>query len=388
MRRLTRAEMQERTRAKVLAAARDEFAERGFREAKIDGIADRAGLTRGAVYSNFPGKRALYFTVLADEAERSAPPALAEAERTAAEALAALARAWVARLPLAVEAPRGVAGLGVDLMPEILAEQRTRQVFAQLMKLNAIVLGLSLERLRPRGAPAARLVRVAESVLTALYGVSQMSAAAPGFVDPFDAVTVCERLADLPLGGGWPPVAGVPQVQAMDRPWSPADTAGAANALDALRAEPERFSGDGVVAVLGLRRLEAAEEAVRAAPDGTEITAVLVTDDPDELAPLARLILAELAGCLRQAFPPSSWPPLRVVFDPSGDLAAAAGVSAVSDETETAVRIEADRIVARADGRLACHAIASMPQATIASVPQAAGATTAPAAGASTARSG
>ncbi|WP_143263135.1 TetR family transcriptional regulator, partial [Amycolatopsis pretoriensis] len=44
--RLSRAETQERNRAKVLAAARDEFARRGFREAKIDVIADRAGRTR------------------------------------------------------------------------------------------------------------------------------------------------------------------------------------------------------------------------------------------------------------------------------------------------------------------------------------------------------
>ncbi|MFC6931129.1 TetR/AcrR family transcriptional regulator [Actinomadura yumaensis] len=72
MARLTRARAQELNRAKVLAAAREEFAELGFRDAKIDGIAERAGLTRGAVYSNFPGKRALYFAVLADLAE-SAP---------------------------------------------------------------------------------------------------------------------------------------------------------------------------------------------------------------------------------------------------------------------------------------------------------------------------
>ncbi|MER6799968.1 helix-turn-helix domain-containing protein, partial [Amycolatopsis mediterranei] len=64
MARLSRAETQERNRAKVLTAARDEFARRGFREAKIDVIAERAELTRGAVYSNFPGKRALYFAVL------------------------------------------------------------------------------------------------------------------------------------------------------------------------------------------------------------------------------------------------------------------------------------------------------------------------------------
>jgi len=44
-----RAEMQERNRAAVLAAARAEFVERGFRDAKVDVIAARAGLTRGEV---------------------------------------------------------------------------------------------------------------------------------------------------------------------------------------------------------------------------------------------------------------------------------------------------------------------------------------------------
>ena len=73
--RLTRAEAQEHNRAKVLAAARAEFIESGYRAAKIDSIAERAELTRGAVYSNFPGKRALYFAVLADEAERPGEPA-------------------------------------------------------------------------------------------------------------------------------------------------------------------------------------------------------------------------------------------------------------------------------------------------------------------------
>src|SRR3977135_1674552 len=101
MSRLSRAEMQERNRDKVLAAAREEFAERGFREAKIDIIAERAELTRGAVYSNFPGKRALYFAVLAEDPERAPDSPPAELGRTAGAALGSLARAWVARLPLA-----------------------------------------------------------------------------------------------------------------------------------------------------------------------------------------------------------------------------------------------------------------------------------------------
>jgi AcrR family transcriptional regulator len=358
MGRLTRTEMQGLNRAKVLAAARDEFAERGFRDAKIDSIAARAGLTRGGVYSNFPGKRALYFAVLADLAERAPEPPHPEPDRTAREALGALARAWVARLPLATDEQHGAARLSMDLMPEIIAEERTRQPFAQLMKLDAILLGLALERLRPSGTPPGRRVRVAEAVLTTLHGASQMAAAAPGFIEPFDVISVCEHLAGLDLGDGWAPphVPWIPQARPADEPWSPP------RAVDAVRGEPARLTGDGVVAILGLHRLEAAEEAVRAAPPGTQVTAVLVTGDPDELGPLARLAVADLCGCLWQAFPPSAWPRLQLVFDESGALAAAAGVPAVSDGTEVAIRIEAGRIVARADGRGACHAAASAGQ--------------------------
>jgi AcrR family transcriptional regulator len=364
MGRLTRAEAQEHNRSKVLAAARDEFTERGFREAKVDSIAERAELTRGAVYSNFPGKRALYFAVLAEDAERASGPVQPEPGGTVREALGAFARAWLARLPLATDAQYGAARLGVDMMPEVLADERIRRPFAQLMKLDAILLGLALERLslparllrRPKTS-ADRLVRVAEATLTTLHGASQLAAAAPGFVEPFDVVSACEQFADLDLGDAWQPphLPHIPQARSANEPWSPPA------AVDAIRGGPARLAGDGVVAILGLHRLAAAEEAVRAAPPGAEVTAVLVTGDPDELAPLARLTIADLTACLRQAFPPSAWPKLQVVYDESGALAPAAGVPAISDATEAAVRIHAGRIVARADGFGACHAAASAP---------------------------
>jgi AcrR family transcriptional regulator len=355
MARLTRVEMQERNRAKVLAAARDEFTERGFRDAKIDGIAERAELTRGAVYSNFPGKRALYFAVLAEDAERA--PALPHPDPglSVREALGAFARAWVARLPLTTDAQHSPARLGMDLMPEVLADERTRRPFAQLMKLDAILLGLALERLRSPRRPVGRLVRVAEVALTTLHGASQMAAAAPGFVEPFDIVSACEQLADVDLGDEWQPphLPHVPRARPADQPWSPRQ------AVDAISGEPGRLGGDGVVAVLGLHRLSAAEEAVRAAASGVEVTAILVSGAPDELMPLARLVIADFRACLRQAFPPAAWPSLRVVYDESGALAAASGVPAVSDATETALRIKEGRVVARADGFGACHAAAS-----------------------------
>jgi AcrR family transcriptional regulator len=343
MSRLTRAETQERNRTRVLAAARDEFAERGYRDTKIDVIAERAELTRGAVYSNFPGKRALYFAVLADLAERAPAPDV-EAGRTTGDALAALARAWLSRLPMTEESAR----LGMDVLPEVMADEATRRPYAQLLALDAVLLGLALERLRPDG----RLVRVAETVLTALHGASQLAAAAPGFVEPFNVVSACAQLAYLDVDDEWLELPFTTQAQPVDLPWSPP------SAWDSVRASPVSLDSDGIVAVLGLGRAAAVELAVRAAPD-VPVTAVLVSGSPRELIPLARLAVAELTGCLRQAFPEYAWPRLRVVCDGTGSLAAAAGVPAVSDATEVAVRIARGRVVARAEGYGACHVVAA-----------------------------
>ncbi|MGI5242471.1 TetR/AcrR family transcriptional regulator [Dactylosporangium sp. CA-139066] len=352
MDRLSRAETQQRTRARVLGAARHEFTERGYRDAKIDAIAERAGLTRGGVYSNFPGKRALYFAVLAEEAARppgGSPPAPG---RTAREALGHLTRAWLARLPLFTDTEPSPSRLAVDLVPEILADERIRWPYAQLLGLDAVLLGLALEQLHPA---AGRRVGVAGAVLTHLQGSARLAAAAPGFVDEFAVVAACERLAGLDLEEHWDPphLVHAPTARPADEPWSPPA------AVDAIRDAPAAWADHGLIAVLGLRRATAIEEAVRAAPPGRPITAVLVTGDPDELADLARLVVAELLTCLRPAFPASAWPDLQLVHDPSGSLAAAAGVEAVSDLTESAVVVRAGRIVARADGFGACHAAAS-----------------------------
>jgi len=352
MARLSRAQMQERNRAKVLAAARAEFAERGFRDAKIDVIAERAELTRGAVYSNFPGKRALYLSVLAEDAERAEPLPDLEPGRTVPAALAAFAGAWLAGLPLAVDDPRGRAPLGADLLPEVLADDRIRRPFAQLLKLQAVLLGLALERLRP--APG-RLVRVAEAALTTLHGAGVLSAAAPGFVEPFDVVAGCRRLAELDLTDRWDPpyAAYAPRARPADDEWTPPP------AMDALRAASTSLTEDGVVAVLGLHRLSAVEDAVRGLPPDAAVTAVLVSGEPAELLPLARLVVADLRRCLRTAVPGGAWPRLRLVLDGAGTLAAAVGAPAVGDATEVAVRVRGARIVARADGFGACLSAAA-----------------------------
>jgi hypothetical protein len=199
------------------------------------------------------------------------------------------------------------------------------------------------------------MVRVAEIALTTLHGASQLATAAPGFGEPFAIIRACEQLAALDLNDMWQP-AHLPYIspaRPVDRQWTPPA------ATDALRNEPANLNHDGVLAVLGLHRLSAIEEALRATPPTDAVTAVLVTSNPDELGPLARLTITELRGYLKAAVPASAWPRLQIVHDESGALAAAAGVPAISDATETAIRIRAGRITARADGYGACHAAAS-----------------------------
>ncbi|MFI6476739.1 TetR/AcrR family transcriptional regulator [Nonomuraea sp. NPDC050663] len=64
MSRLTRKEQQAANRLKLLEAAETVFAERGIQGASLDEVALAAGLTKGAVYSNFSGKEELVLAVM------------------------------------------------------------------------------------------------------------------------------------------------------------------------------------------------------------------------------------------------------------------------------------------------------------------------------------
>jgi AcrR family transcriptional regulator len=60
----TRVERQVRTRAELLATATRVFARRGYKGASVEEIAEEAGYSHGAVYSNFDGKADLFLAVL------------------------------------------------------------------------------------------------------------------------------------------------------------------------------------------------------------------------------------------------------------------------------------------------------------------------------------
>jgi len=63
--RLTRAEAKSRTRALLLEAAAKTFARKGYAGASVEEIAEGAGFSIGALYSNFGGKEELFLELAA-----------------------------------------------------------------------------------------------------------------------------------------------------------------------------------------------------------------------------------------------------------------------------------------------------------------------------------
>lgn len=62
--RLTREESRKLTRKRLLDAAEEVFAQQGFHGASVEKVAEEAGYSKGAVYSNFGGKEDLFFALL------------------------------------------------------------------------------------------------------------------------------------------------------------------------------------------------------------------------------------------------------------------------------------------------------------------------------------
>lgn len=72
----------EERRRQLLDVALDVFAEGGFHKTSMDGIADRAGVTKPVIYQHFASKRALYRELL-DDTGRQLRDAIVHATATA-----------------------------------------------------------------------------------------------------------------------------------------------------------------------------------------------------------------------------------------------------------------------------------------------------------------
>jgi AcrR family transcriptional regulator len=94
--RLTRKESKALTQRRLVAAARTVFVDRGFHAATLEAVAEEAGFTTGAVYSNFANKADLFLAVLDEHLEGRVRDmaAIVAREETVVAQMQAMARYW------------------------------------------------------------------------------------------------------------------------------------------------------------------------------------------------------------------------------------------------------------------------------------------------------
>jgi AcrR family transcriptional regulator len=95
--RLTREQSRANTRERMLSAARSVFARSGFHGASVEEIASQAGLSTGALYSNFEGKEDLFLVLMEREIAEHARELVEAvgARDSVAERAAGGARSWM-----------------------------------------------------------------------------------------------------------------------------------------------------------------------------------------------------------------------------------------------------------------------------------------------------
>jgi AcrR family transcriptional regulator len=209
--RMSRAERRERTRQELISAAEACFVSRGFHASSVDEVAERAGYTKGAVYSNFASKEDLFFAVYERRVERVLTEVVPGLRQAGAEqafdrlATATIERrdrddGWLAvffefwahalrhlelRDRFAVIHARFLEPLA-DAVRQ-LAEDRGLALPADVtagqvgLAWNAMEIGLGLERLtQPRAVDATVARRMGWLLLDAVLGATQPSAGSNG----------------------------------------------------------------------------------------------------------------------------------------------------------------------------------------------------------------
>jgi AcrR family transcriptional regulator len=154
-----------RTRAKLLAAARELIREQGFERTTLREVARRAGMTSGAIYGNFRDRDEL-FIALADAYWPPLKPQFA-ANAPFAELMRGLADALIEALPERRLAAAGrLTGMAYALKHEAMRE-RVREITMRTYDAGAAWLRTVTDR-RDLPMPADTLVRVLHALIEGL----------------------------------------------------------------------------------------------------------------------------------------------------------------------------------------------------------------------------
>jgi len=206
--RLSREESQQQTRARLLESAQEIFARNGFAGASVDQIAEHAGYSKGAVYSNFESKEALFLELLRNHMSQEIIELRALLDRigSAQEILSAVKERYsgpekqtLAMLSSEFQLQAGRHPEFAEPFAALYRDQR--KAIAELVRLlaqkagvpppananeiatslMALTHGIALQRAAdPRSVPAATAGRAIEIFLSGILGKPEMPRASPG----------------------------------------------------------------------------------------------------------------------------------------------------------------------------------------------------------------
>ena len=141
--RLTRAERKAQTRAQLLSAADRLFEQQGYAATTLAQIAEEAGLTKGAVYSNFASKEELFLEMLehGDLLVSGDFSMFADRSRTLAERFRTFGQVLARDDPVSLQQR----AMQLELRGVALRNPQARAAFAQMLRELADRAGLTLE---------------------------------------------------------------------------------------------------------------------------------------------------------------------------------------------------------------------------------------------------
>ena len=165
LRRRPKGDKRERTRAKLLKAARELIREKGYARTTLQDVASRAGMTSGAIYGNFKNRDEL-FVSLAEAYWAPIRPKV-KAGATFADVMQALASATLAALPDREKAAVGrLTGMAYTLAQDEL-RARVREITAQSYAFGASWLRAAIDERELPMSPD-HLVRVIHALTEGL----------------------------------------------------------------------------------------------------------------------------------------------------------------------------------------------------------------------------
>ncbi|MBR7826559.1 TetR/AcrR family transcriptional regulator [Actinospica sp. MGRD01-02] len=191
--RLTRAESKARTRELLLDAAAETFARKGYAGASVEEIAESAGFSIGALYSNFGGKQELFLALLESRAsDRIAEAAqLIDGRQPDGTAAAGLGKLLIetADEDVAFESLRAEFWLYAVRNPESMATFAER-VGESRDALTGVIARLLEGQGRGTDYP---LQSISTVVIALFHGLVQLRRIDPGFVseDLFERTLAC-----------------------------------------------------------------------------------------------------------------------------------------------------------------------------------------------------